>query len=214
VVGHMVWRAFRHPEACPEAARAIVEGRPIAQRAGRSAMLVLEVSRLREGQDPFDRVVAAADLPREEDYRVVAPVELVSRVGRDRANVSVTGTATTTLELDCSRCLEPYRVPVKADFDLRYLPQVEAPDPGEEIAIDDEDVNTAFYKGGVIDIGEMLHEQLYLTLPMKPLCRPDCRGLCPVCGVNRNVASCDCDARWEDPRLAALKALLDDNDDA
>jgi DUF177 domain-containing protein len=177
-------------------------------------MLVLEVNRLREGQERFDRVIQPGDLPQEDDYRLADPVELEARVVRDQASVAIAGSARTTLELVCSRCLDPFRVPVNAEFDLRYLPMSAAPAPGEETAIDDEDVNTAFYKEGVIDVGELLHEQLYLTLPMKPLCRPDCLGLCPVCGVNRNTTDCACDARWEDPRFAGLKALLDDNDNA
>jgi len=83
-----------------------------------------------------------------------------------------------------------------------------------ETELAEEDINTAFYRDGVIDLGELLHEQFYLTLPMKPLCREDCKGLCPVCGANWNQTTCACERRWEDPRLAGLKALLKDNDDA
>ena len=54
---------------------------------------------------------------------------------------------------------------------------------------------------------ELLREQFYLALPMKPLCQEDCRGLCPQCGVNRNTGTCDCNVQWEDPRLAALRNL-------
>jgi uncharacterized protein len=54
-----------------------------------------------------------------------------------------------------------------------------------------------------------MREQFFLTLPMKPLCRPDCQGLCPVCGKNRNREQCDCKAEWVDPRLAELRKLLD-----
>jgi uncharacterized protein len=52
-----------------------------------------------------------------------------------------------------------------------------------------------------------MREQFYLSLPMKPLCRADCRGLCPSCGTNLNRGACDCRAGWEDTRFAALKAL-------
>jgi len=104
-------------------------------------------------------------------------------------------------------------VPVDAAFDLLYLPAAEAPDD-DEIEVAEEDINTAFYRDGSIDLGEMIHEQLYLALPMKPLCREDCKGLCPLCGANWNTTTCTCEVRWEDPRLAGLKALLKDNDDA
>jgi uncharacterized protein len=176
-------------------------------------MLFLGVARLREGSDPLERTIVPGDLAAEEDYRVVAPVVLEATVAKDKAKVRIVGHASTTLELACSRCLDAYEVPVDARFDLLYLPVVE-PSAEEEIEVREEDINTAFYKDGVIDLAELLHEQLYLMLPMKPLCRDDCQGLCPVCGANRNVTACSCEARWEDPRLAGLKALLKESDDA
>ena len=66
----------------------------------------------------------------------------------------------------------------------------------------------------VVFHAQMAREQSYLAIPMKPLCRPDCQGLCPHCGTNRNVATCTCENRWEDPRLAGLKSLLKDADRA
>ena len=62
-----------------------------------------------------------------------------------------------------------------------------------------------------IDLGHLVMEQLHLALPMKPLCSETCKGLCPQCGTNLNTGSCNCDPRWEDPRLAALKALKESN---
>lgn len=175
-------------------------------------MLELEVSRLREGQDRLDRTVDPVMLPREEDYQVVELVVLSARVTKNKEKVALTGSAHTVLELGCSRCLEPYRIPVDAEFDLLYLPISAAPAGGAEVEVAEEDVNTAFYREGRIDLGEMLHEQLYLSLPMKPLCCETCLGLCPVCGANRNTSSCACEQQWEDPRLAGLKALRRDDD--
>ena len=60
-----------------------------------------------------------------------------------------------------------------------------------------------------IDLNELLREQFYLALPMKPLCKDECLGICPQCGTNRNIAPCDCNPHWEDPRLAGLKNLLE-----
>jgi uncharacterized protein len=176
-------------------------------------MLLLDVARLREGSDPLERTIAASELAPEEDYRVVAPVVLEATVAKDKAKVRIVGHASTTLEFACSRCLDGFEMPVDARFDLLYLPAVESHD-AEEIEVREEDINTAFYKEGVIDLAELLHEQLYLMLPMKPLCRESCQGLCPVCGINRNVTTCSCETRWEDPRFAGLKALLRESDDA
>jgi DUF177 domain-containing protein len=176
-------------------------------------MLLLDVARLREGSDSLERTIAPTELAPEEDYRVIAPVVLETTIAKDKAKVRIVGHASTTLELVCSRCLDGYEVPVDARLDLLYLPAAESPGD-EDVEIREEDINTAFYKGGVIDLAELLHEQLYLMLPMKPLCRENCQGLCPVCGVNRNATTCSCEPRWEDARFAGLKALLKESDDA
>ena len=73
----------------------------------------------------------------------------------------------------------------------------------------DRDMVVAFYRGNQLDLGLTVREQLFLALPMKRLCRADCAGLCPTCGVNRNEVRCDCPPEPTDPRLAPLKKLLD-----
>jgi uncharacterized protein len=121
------------------------------------------------------------------------------------------GRARTTLEVSCSRCLEPFRILVDAPFDLSYVPQAE--NTGEpEHEIRDEDLSTAYYRSEKIDLGELLREQFYLALPMKPLHDEQCKGLCPHCGTNLNRETCDCRPAWDDPRLAGLKALLDEKE--
>ena len=177
-------------------------------------MLALDVASLREGSTRLDRQIAPEAMPREDDYRLLAPVVLEASATRARARVGIAGQAATTLELVCSRCLEGFPVPVTAAFDLAYLPSDAAPAGGGEVEVADEDINTAYYQHGQIDLAELIHEQLYLVLPMKPLCKDDCRGLCPVCGANRNVTACACETTWTNPRLAGLKALLNENDDA
>ena len=177
-------------------------------------MLALDVATLREGSTGLDRRIAPDQMPAEEDYRVLAPVVLEATANRSRVKVGIAGQATTTLELSCSRCLEGFPVPVVATFDLTYLPSDAAPAGGGEVEVADEDINTAYYQHGQIDLAELIHEQLYLVLPMKPLCKDTCQGLCPICGANRNTTACTCEATWTDPRLAGLKALLNENDDA
>jgi uncharacterized protein len=92
------------------------------------------------------------------------------------------------------------------DFDLRYVPRTENVGEGER-EVEEDDLATAFYDDDQIDLGHLIMEQFQLALPMKALCKEACKGLCPSCGTNLNTDSCDCSAKWEDPRLAALKAL-------
>jgi uncharacterized protein len=91
-------------------------------------------------------------------------------------------------------------------FDLRYQPHASNVGEGER-AIEEDDLSTAFYENDQIDLGQLMREQFYLALPMKPLCRDECRGLCAVCGTNLNRSMCDCKRDWEDPRLAVLRTL-------
>lgn len=173
--------------------------------------MLLELSKIHSTRERFDYTWPASALDtREDEFDVVEPIRLeleVQKAGGDKFRL--VGRARTTLEVACSRCLEPFRVPVDVPFDLAYLPQADnAGDPEHEIK--DEDLSTSFYRGETIDLGELLREQFYLALPMKPLHDENCRGLCPQCGTNLNRETCACKPEWEDPRLAGLKALLDD----
>ena len=169
-------------------------------------MFPLNLARIRSPQERFEREFAPGELPPEADFRVVAPVSLAFDIYKSNERFRLTGSVETTLELPCSRCLEPLTLPVSASFDLRYQPHAENTGEGER-EIEEDDLTTAFYENDTIDLGQLMHEQFYLALPMKPLCRDDCRGLCNVCGTNRNLGECGCVAGWEDPRFAALRAL-------
>jgi uncharacterized protein len=174
--------------------------------------MLLDLNKLHGPREHVERAVPPSALgPDDPDYRVAAPSELVMDVVKSGADAfKVTGRVQSRLELACSRCLEPYEVPVDAEFDLRYVPQSENVGPldNDEREIEEDDLSTAYYKDGVLDIGELLREQFQLALPMKPLCSDACRGLCPQCGTNLNRTDCGCEPAWEDPRLAPLKHLL------
>jgi uncharacterized protein len=171
--------------------------------------MLLDLRGFRGGVDQVDRVFSpdAFRLDHEE-FRVVAPVEFKAQVTKDSQKVRLTGRVRTTLETNCGRCLEPFTVPVDAPFDLMFLPESDEPATRErEVTADD--VGVSFYKDDAIDLGDIMREQFFLAQPMKPLCQPDCQGLCPLCGVNRNRETCDCKTGWVDPRFAVLKKLLD-----
>jgi uncharacterized protein len=170
-------------------------------------MLALDLTKIRTAEEHVERVYQPDALGAENDvFAIVAPVSLVFDVHKDRDRFRLTGRVTTTLELPCGRCLEPFTLPVDSTFDLRYQPHTGHPG-GDEREIEADDLDAAFYEDDEIDLGQLMQEQFYLALPMKPLCKDDCKGLCPNCGTNLNKATCDCNLQWEDPRLAALKAL-------
>jgi len=169
--------------------------------------LQLDLTRYRKPLESFARTFQPAELGEEgEAYRIVSPVGLEFEIHKDKEKFRLAGTAKAELELVCSRCVEPYRLVVDAPFDLRYLPASTASTEAER-EVEDEDLETSYYRDDRIDVNELLREQFYLALPMKPLCRDDCRGLCPQCGTNLNASTCACAPASEDPRLAILKDL-------
>jgi uncharacterized protein len=167
----------------------------------------LDLKRYRQPLSHFARTFQPEEVADEDDaYRIVTPSDLAFEIHKDKDRFRLVGTVTAELELPCSRCLEPFRLPIAAPFDARYLPASEASAEVER-EVDEEDLETSYYRNDAIDLNELLREQFYLALPMKPLCGADCRGLCAQCGTNLNTGTCDCQPVWDDPRLAALKGL-------
>ena len=170
-------------------------------------MLLLSLATIRAEQERFEQVYApgACSGPGE-DFAVAAPVALAFDIFKDKDQFRLAGRVRTTLELPCSRCLEPFTLSVDSSFDLRFLPRSHNVGEGER-EVEEDDLSTSFYEDETIDLGQLMREQFYLSLPMKPLCREACSGLCPQCGTNLNRETCGCRRDWEDPRMAALKAL-------
>jgi uncharacterized protein len=126
-------------------------------------------------------------------------------VEKDADAVFVRGSLVARVPQHCSRCLEPYTATVEPQVDARFVPNPR--ERGEEMELGADDLETDVYDNGVVDLNALLETETTLLLPMKPLCREDCRGLCPVCGGNRNVTDCRCEVRVADPRWAPLRSL-------
>ena len=174
--------------------------------------MLLDLREMRGSEERVDRALPAETFVAEsgDDYTVARPVEVRLRLLKDGDKYRLVGQVTSTLQLACCRCLEPFDVPTDLTVDLMYLPFSDNSGEGES-EISDDDLSTAFYRDDQIDLGSMIREQFQLSLPMKPLCRDACRGLCPMCGTNLNNEQCGCDTSWRDPRLEALETLLSDS---
>ncbi len=171
--------------------------------------MFLNLSRIRTAHERYEKSYDVEAFASELDtFRVTQPVALAFDIYKDKAHFRLIGQVQTSLELACSRCLEPYTLGVDSSFELRYQPRSSNTGEGER-EIEEDDLSTAFYENETIDLGQLMREQFYLVLPMKPLCRDDCRGLCSICGTNLNRGSCTCAPEWDDPRLAVLKRLKD-----
>jgi uncharacterized protein len=169
-------------------------------------VMFLDLSKIRTPHEHYEKDYDPSAFRPDQDYTIVAPVSLAFDIHKDKETVRLAGRVRTTLELPCSRCLEAFRWDVDEPFELTYEPRrIAAGDSEREIA--DEDFSAAFYENDEIDLEQLIRERFEMSLPMKPLCREDCKGLCPMCGTNWNRGGCECKAGWEDPRLAPLKAL-------
>ena len=170
----------------------------------------MHLSKIRTPHEQYEKVYPADAFPGEQEaFRIVEPVSLAFDIFKDKAQFRLAGGGQTTLELPCGRCREPFTLPVDVSFDLRYHPHAANTGEGER-EIEEDDLTTAFYENETIDLGQLMREQFYLALPMKPLCDENCLGLCPLCGTNLNRETCSCKRDWEDPRLAVLKTLKKD----
>jgi DUF177 domain-containing protein len=119
--------------------------------------------------------------------------------------IRVKGHLAVRMQAECDRCLEPAEYPIDCDFELYYRPVAEG--YGEEKAIDAGEAEMGFYENDGVELNEALREQVLLTLPMRRLCKQSCKGICPVCGQNRNQNECRCQTEAVDNRWAALKEL-------
>ena len=121
-------------------------------------------------------------------------------------DIRLQGGLSTSLELPCARCLEPVVQDVERKFDLLYRPL--GVDAGEkEVAVTGTEAEISYYQGEGLLLEDALREQVLLSVPLRVLCRDDCKGLCPVCGKNLNVEQCSCATEQPDPRWSALKEI-------
>ena len=121
----------------------------------------------------------------------------------------VRGGCRTVLEFTCSRCLQLFPRTQDLQFDLYYQPWTGISRKVEEIELRDADMEVGFYDGVQLDLNQVLSEQLVLAIPMKPLCRSDCRGLCPQCGNDLNLQECGCQAQAFSPWQDRLKQVIE-----
>jgi uncharacterized protein len=180
----------------------------VPAQGGRAVFI--DVNLLERRKLEFDEVSPAGALKFPEewkqsgDVRAMGSAELLDRAGS--RTIRVRGTIQGRLEACCSRCLEPMVQAFDNAFELYYYPMALIA-RNESVPIDREDTNIGFYEGNGLDLADVVREQVMLWLPMRGLCREDCQGICPTCGVNRNREKCQCVQTFDDPRWDALKRL-------
>ena len=134
------------------------------------------------------------------------PIKGTVKLLRTNRSILVTGSLETATRGECSRCLEKYEFPLKIDIEEEYFL---TRDPVSGVALPAPTEAGAFLidENHILNLSEAVRQYIIMALPMKPVCREDCAGLCPQCGRNLNRGSCDCSPVSLDSRWAPLLAL-------
>jgi uncharacterized protein len=180
----------------------------------------IELVNLEHGRADFahvyqpDELGSLEDRPGQNDRRsaidervtLVEPASVTGKVRLAGTEVFVNGHVKTRAAVECDRCLQQVELPVDADFELEYVtgPTYEA---GATAELTEDAMSVSVFDGEAIDVDEIVKEQILLAVPTRTLCRPDCKGICPECGIDKNTGDCACETKEIDPRWAALKNL-------
>lgn len=167
----------------------------------------IELDKLEGKSDGFSHTYASDELVLDDEHaRLVEPPQITGRINRSGHDVRLRGQITAQAEVNCDRCLKQVTLPIETTFDVTYVPAEDYVE-GEAAELQEEDLGLSVYEDESIDVDELVREQILLTIPARALCTEDCKGLCPVCGANRNETDCRCESRETDPRWSALKGI-------
>ncbi len=171
--------------------------------------MLLSVKEMEVRKLPFEQVWQPGEIDfsdsgatQTEPLTATGVAELLPHTGGE---IRVKGRVTTVMDAECDRCLGRATFPIDAPFDLFYKPAETVTAEEEEVAIDEGEAEMGFYEMPGLQLEEILREQVLLQLPMQRVCSETCKGICPVCGMNRNETDCRCEARAADDRWSALK---------
>ena len=172
--------------------------------------MFLSVKELEIRQIPFEEIFepgkmdfADSGIRQRNPLHSVGTAVLVSHTDEIR----IQGRVEVEMETECDRCLRLARFPLALSFDLFYRPLADCEGLGDEVAVDEEETEIGFYDGGGLELEDVVREQVLLSLPMQRTCREDCKGICPVCGQDRNEAVCSCAEHPAGDRWAAFRSL-------
>ena len=181
-----------------------------ASQQGNPAALVVNIASIPDAGLAFQAEVMAIhlQLPPTTEVELPTPIQVRGWLTKVTEQVYFQGTLQGTLAAQCSRCVDTIHSDFTAQMRVVYLPpstrlQIE----GEEGVDAEDELDLYMHDGVLLDLRPPVHDNVLLAFPVQPLCRPDCAGLCQVCGGNRNEVPCTCQEAEGDPRFALLKQL-------
>jgi uncharacterized protein len=164
------------------------------------------VSSLKPGKNKYHFSVKPEELGISEEL-IKENIECDIVLFKKGSEITLTGSAKFSLTLQCSRCLEEFTTHEEENLSAHFVRRETYPNNQKEKLLES-DIIVEYYDRDIIDLTQIIYDAINLSIPMKPLCKEDCKGLCPICGTNLNKETCNCQREKIDPRWEPLKKLL------
>ena len=169
--------------------------------------MFVDINELRERKEPLLIVKDFSEKELKIDNPISSlpfPAHSEMRLSLSGERVCVEGNLGVDLVLTCSRCLKPFSRKIQKGFELEYRPDPVVEAEGEDLGLTYTDLEIGFFRDDRLDVRAVVSEQIVLEIPMKPICKEACKGLCDQCGADLNGSPCDCQPPSGDPRFEAL----------
>ena len=168
--------------------------------------MIIDLASAQTTPKPLSGDVEAVQIDLGDEGAVEGSAHFEGELFREGSQTHLRGTVKVSVELQCTRCVEPLTMALEIPFEDVFVDASEERiEKDLEVPVTDLDVELV--AADELDLADIIREQILLNLPEQVLCKEDCKGLCPQCGANRNRQDCDCGDEDIDPRWAALKNL-------
>jgi len=166
----------------------------------------IEISEIPDGGFSINEQISASLIDLGLEYEIPKPIIATIDIERVKDGGVAKGHIKFSIKQVCSLCLENFVSDITSSFEIQFKPAL-AESEREETELEEEDLDIVYIKGSEIDLFDLIREQVFLSLPIKPVCSSECLGLCPQCGANLNREKCGCGVETVDPRFAVLKKI-------
>ncbi len=166
---------------------------------------ITEVPKVFSFREPYEVFSTLADLQGRGESEFLSPLLVELTVAREFGHIRVKGNVSVRMRFACSRCLENFDADICSAFTMFYTKGSQIDSDEDEVELAEEDLVSVSYEGDEIDFAPEVAEQVIMELPLKPLCREGCKGLCPSCGADLNEGDCGCERAAFNLKFGALK---------
>lgn len=165
----------------------------------------IDLTKPENARTSFDFVLKPTEMDLEgEEIQITGDVKVKGNLTKHIVQTDVEGEIFTQVEIECSRCLNKVESELEVPFMAAFVSPENYTEQNEK-ELDSNELEVSIIENEEIDLKELVREQILLAVPAQVLCKDDCKGLCRVCGADKNLIDCNCEEKENDPRWAALK---------